>query len=192
MDLAVEWERITSTPSDIVGHVRYMSALAVSMNAQKVVELGVRWGTSTVAWLHGLEQTGGRLWSIDIDPAPDWLQHPAWSFYRGDDLSAGALDWIPSYDLDIVFVDTSHMFEQTTRELLTYAQFVRPGGVIVLHDTELEWSPFDRRHEHRYPVKQAVDWFQHDHPGTVVELRHGCNGMATVHIVHEGEHHVLG
>jgi len=57
-----------------------------------------------------------------------------------------------------VFIDTSHWYEQTLAELNLYRAKVRPGGRIVLHDTELP-QPLFGPPLPRYPVKTAVEEF---------------------------------
>lgn len=155
--LAAEYERLCNTPSDIFLHLPRFVDMVIDLNAQHVIELGTRTGVSTVAWLHGLEQTGGRLTSIDIDPKPDIADHPAWVFIQGDDLDPAIVASLAP--ADIVFIDTSHLFEHTLAELGVYRWLVNPGGVIVLHDTELplpETAPPDHP---RYPVKKAISEF---------------------------------
>lgn len=101
-----------------------------------VVELGVRTGQSTVAFLHAIERIGdGRLWSVDHDTprvAAIVTVHPAWTFVRSDDLRAARRAPTP---IDVLFVDTSHTRPHTHAELAAYAPKVRPGGRIILHDT---------------------------------------------------------
>jgi len=179
IDLEAEWARVRTTPSDIVDHLVYMHALAVGMNAQRIIELGVRHGTSTVAWLHALNLTGGHLWSVDINLPPLGLGvGTSWHFIQGDDMDPDIRAQLPT-DADIVFIDTDHLYGHTVLELEAYSKHVKPGGVIVLHDTELEWSPFDSAHTVRYPVRQAIqDWAgERD-----VEWRSGCYGLAVIHV----------
>lgn len=150
-------ERIAE-PSDIVEHLPTFVELCIELNAQKVIELGVRAGVSTVAWLHGLEFTGGHLWSVDISAGGSSLI-PAdrWTFIQGNDLDLEVLDRLPEL-VDIVFIDTTHSFEQTDKELRAYAPHVRSGGRIVLHDTQVEHpelvDPLPA-----FPVKRAIDIF---------------------------------
>lgn len=178
MDLAAEWERVRTTPSDIVDHLPYMVDLVHQLNAQTVIELGVRHGTSTIAWLYGLEQTGGHLWSVDIDPAPDWLQHDRWTFLMGDDVSSAVVDIMPS-GADIVFIDTTHHYTDTKLELAYYRNLVRPGGVIVCHDTEVARPWRAPRTDPPYPVKRAVEEFT-TRWGLRWEDRPECYGLATI------------
>jgi predicted O-methyltransferase YrrM len=144
------------TPSDINEHLPTFVDLCLELEAKTVIELGTRGGVSTIAWLYGLELTDGRLWSVDVDPAPDF-EHERWTFIQGNDLDRGVLAELPS-SADVVFIDTSHDYQQTVAELNVYRWKVRPGGKIVLHDTELA-HPFGVAARPRFPVKTAVEEF---------------------------------
>lgn len=157
MTLSDAYARNRSTPSDINEHLPTMVALVRDMNATKVVELGTRSGVSTTAWLYALEQTGGRLWSVDIDDKPAIGEHDHWTFIQGDDCTADVFTQLPD-DVDICFIDTSHAYKHTAQELALYRWLVRDGGVIVLHDTELA-QPGDVGPQPPYPVKRAVEEF---------------------------------
>lgn len=153
MDIASLYERVAAQRSDIQEHLGTFVSLA--LQAEKVIELGTRGGVSTVAWLYGLEDHG-HLWSVDISPPPK-LTFAHWTFIQGDDCSREVLDQLPA-DVDVVFVDTSHAYEHTLRELDLYVPRVKPGGRVLLHDTELE-SPDGLVDEPPFPVKKAVEEF---------------------------------
>lgn len=180
INLDAEWERVRTRPSDIVDHLPFMHGLAVGMNAQKIIELGVRHGTSTIAWLHALELTGGHLWSVDVDQRSPWYSREGWTFICGDDMAELVRDQLP-LEADIVFIDTDHLYEHTLAELEVYGAHTRAGGVIVLHDTELEYSPFDRARNVRYPVRRAIEEWVGDRTDAV-EWRAGCYGLAVIHV----------
>jgi predicted O-methyltransferase YrrM len=156
VSLADAYQAACTTPSDIYEHLPVFVQTCLDLDAETVIELGTRGGVSTVAWLYGLEQTGGRLWSVDIDPAPA-MTHPRWTFLQGDDLDPVVFTSLPA-EADVVFIDTSHQYEQTRAELHTYRWKVRPGGRILLHDTELA-RPLGMPAHPRYPVKAAVEEF---------------------------------
>lgn len=156
VNLAAEYERLCRTPSDIVGHLPRFVLMTLEMDASHVIELGTRTGVSTVAWLYALEQTGGWLTSIDIDAKPDIGDHAHWKFIQGDDTDPaiyGQLD-----PADIVFIDTSHLYEHTLIELNLYRWLVKPGGKLVLHDTELA-QPIGAPPRPRFPVRTAIQEF---------------------------------
>ena len=153
-----QYEEARRTPSDIYLHLPLFVSLVQALDAKTVIELGTRGGVSTIAWLYGVEATGGHVWSVDIDPAPE-LQHPQWTFIQGNDLDPTVVRQLP--DAEIVFIDTSHAYQQTMAELNVYRWKVKPGGRIVLHDTELA-HPMGVPQLPRYPVKQAVEDFCFD------------------------------
>jgi cephalosporin hydroxylase len=144
------------TASDIHEHLPTFVDACLALDAKKVIELGTRGGVSTVAWLYGVEQTGGHVWSVDIDPAPP-LTHERWTFTQGNDLDPDVFVSLPT--ADIVFIDTSHHYLQTIAELNLYVHKVRPGGRIFLHDTELAHPEGWTRLQPDYPVKTAVREF---------------------------------
>ncbi len=75
-------------------------------------------------------------------------------------------------------IDTSHLYEQTVKELSLYRWKVRPGGKIVLHDTELE-RPYGSTV--KFPVKRAVEEFCRDECLTWTN-RANNNGLGTIEV----------
>ena len=58
------------------------------------------------------------------------------------------------------------------------AEWVKPGGVICLHDTELERPQASPPTDPPFPVAQAVnDWNDGRHP---IEWVTGCYGLAVI------------
>ena len=149
MDLAAEYARRCATPSDISEFLPRLVELVLETDAGHVIECGAGVGNSTVAWLYGLEQTGGTLTSIDQASAP-LEAHKLWRFIQADDLDPTVLADLDQ--ADIVFIDTGHTLTLTRNELRAYRPLVRPGGYVVLHDTELVIGAMQ-------PVKQAAREF---------------------------------
>ena len=156
MNLAEEYERLCVTPSDINEHLPTFYSLVQRLDAKHVIELGTRSGVSTIAWLHALNATGGRLTSVDVDAKPAIGEHDHWSFIQGDDLSAEVFAQLDM--AEIVFIDTSHLYDHTIRELNLYRWLVKPGGLMVLHDTMLE-RPIGAPVRPAFPVRTAIEEF---------------------------------
>ena len=175
MTLAEEYAARCATPSDIYQHLPTMVELVKLLDAQHVIELGTRTGVSTIAWLHGLESTGGRLTSVDIDEIPPIGEHPHWTYIQGDDMDPEI--YLELEPAEIVFIDTSHEYAQTVRELALYQHLVVPGGVMVLHDTELP-SVGDGHH---YPVRKAIEEFV-AREGYEWRNITGCWGLGVIHL----------
>lgn len=178
VDLAAEYERLCATPSDIYLHLPRFVALVEELDARHVIELGTRTGVSTVAWLYALARTGGRLTSVDVDPQPEIGSFAHWTFVQGDDCDPAVVSALD--DADIVFIDTSHLFEHTARELRIYRHLVRPGGVLVLHDTMLE-RPIGAPARPRFPVRTAVEEFVAEERLSWVNVPE-CWGLAIVKV----------
>lgn len=176
MNLEDAYKQACVTPSDIYQHLPMMVALVGQLDARKVIELGTRGAVSTIAWLYGLAQTEGKLWSVDIDPAPA-LPYDHWKFVQGDDLDPNVFRELPD-SADIVFIDTSHAYQHTLAELNLYRWKVRPGGRIVLHDTELE-QPYGLRRQPPFPVRRAVEEFCAAE-GFAWQNYTNCNGLGII------------
>lgn len=145
MTLDEFYERAHSIGADIAGHLATLREEAST--ARLVIEVGVGHGNSSSAFLMGVRESGGRLWSVDIEPTSitEELQQicPEWEYHVGDSL---ALEPEAPFDVDVLFIDSDHSYESTKAELIAYRKHVRPGGVILLHDTG----------EHQPGVKQAI------------------------------------
>ena len=184
IDLMAEYHRLCDTPSDIYMHLPRFVEMVEALDAQHVIELGTRTGVSTVAFLLGLETTGGRLTSIDIDERPDIGPFDsdtfdAWEFIHGSDLDpsiVGQLD-----EADLIFIDTSHAWAQTLQELYVYDRLVKPGGLLVLHDTELLHPLDSPASDPPFPVRAAVTEFCAEQSYEFKLIRE-CNGLGIVRI----------
>jgi predicted O-methyltransferase YrrM len=178
-DLAREYARLCATPSDIVLHLPRFVAMVEAMNAQHVIELGSRTGVSTVAWLYALAKTGGRLTSVDLDAAPAAGDHDHWTHIQGNDESPEVFAQLEP--ADIVFIDTSHHYEHTARELHLYRQLVKPGGLIVCHDTELPLPEGAPKADPLYPVKRAIERFTAETGDTWTNITE-CYGLGIIKV----------
>lgn len=136
-----------------------------------ILELGSREGTSTAALLAGVEAKGGRVFSVDIDPAYDgaWKGHPLWHFVCCDSCDVekiraeGLLE-----ELDVLFIDSEHTYERVKKELSTWVPRVKPGGLILMHNTE------------SFPdVKKAAQEVIAA-KGLHAEFRPNCNGLGVI------------
>ena len=163
------------TPSDIYQHLPRLHAEASTGNAQ-VIELGVCAGNSTVAFLAAVERHGGHVWSVDIvKPDLPWDTHPQWTLIVGDDIAVA--DQLPN-GVDVVFIDTSHHYTDTLLELSVYVPKVKPGGVVLLHDTEL---PRMKRRDPDWPVRTAIDKYCRQH-GLTPEYVPNCYGLGVIRL----------
>jgi predicted O-methyltransferase YrrM len=173
-----EYERRCAEPSDIFAHLPRLYSEA-SRPEVKVIELGVRAGNSTAAFLLAAEENDGFVWSVDIHPPRvPWFGIERWQFIQGDDL--WIFDQLPD-EVDVLFIDTSHHYEQTVGELELYVPKVRPGGVVLLHDTELETPEGHPPGDPAFPVRVAVQEYCTEHDIAPLFVP-GCNGLGVIHV----------
>lgn len=113
----------------------YNFTAKIPVKEKVVVELGVRYGTSTAALLAAVNDSGGHLYSIDIGAYPEtqkiYKDEPNWTFIQGDDMEV-VKGW--KKPIDHLFIDTSHTFDHTLNELREWGNWVKLGGKITLHD----------------------------------------------------------
>jgi predicted O-methyltransferase YrrM len=181
--LQADYEARLGPWSDIQQHLPELRSSAACYPAGAVLELGVRWGTSTAALLAGVAQAGGHLWSVDIVPPTVsgwWASTGLWTLSIGDDLDPAVAARQPP-ELDVLFIDTSHVYEQTLGELRTYAPRVAPGGLILCHDTELEAPEAAAGAGPPYPVARALDAYCAD-VGWSWTNRVGCYGLGVIEV----------
>jgi cephalosporin hydroxylase len=185
VSVLADYESRCDTPSDICAHLPRLHAEA-SRQGVKVIELGVRSGNSTAAFLSAAESHDGHVWSVDLVGASFPASFNAtgrWTFVCGDDLDPFIVDSLPN-GVDVLFIDTSHHYEHTLAELRLYVPKVAPGGVVLMHDTELE-RPFDAPPDDRpFPVAAAIREFAGE-SGVTVEWVGGCYGLGVLYVPKE-------
>jgi predicted O-methyltransferase YrrM len=152
------FRELCATPSDINEHLATFVAMACMRDSRsrRIIELGVREGASTIAWLHAAEGLG-HVWSVDVNFPSDAsplrsVDRSSWTFVLGRDDDPHVLAALPA-ECDVVFIDTSHTLEQTERELRLYAPRVVRGGFIFLHDT------LENNADSNSPVRTAIERF---------------------------------
>lgn len=149
--------------SDIQEYMPFLYDQARSRPGCRVLELGARRGCSTLAFLAGVAESDGHVWSCDVDDVrrfPDGIgpfgRSPRWTFVQGDDMDPAVQSLLPAQP-DVLFVDTSHEYEHTLQECRAYVPRVAPGGIALFHDTHLMgWPGYDWAGDVA-PVWQALD-----------------------------------
>ncbi len=146
----------------------------------RVLEIGSRTGNSTLAFLFAAKETGGHVWSVDIDPGvpanPDgmlpWAGDPDWTFTAGDATDPAVAAQQPA-EVDILFIDAGHLYAETKAELALYMPRLAPGGTALFHDTRLDWDEFG--------VRRALDFYCGLHGLTWCDLPGTCGlGVVTL------------
>lgn len=192
--LAQRYEMLCREPSDVFEHLPTFVRTVEELNATKVIELGTRYAVSTVAWLYALERTGGHLWAVDcsfpvaapgsdvnlVDPQGPLGVVPWFTFVLGMDDWPAVLDALPT-EVDAIFVDTQHTYEQTKLELELYFPRVRSGGRMLFHDTSLLETGNATTPQPPYPVRTALVEFCNE-CGLEYKIEDHCSGLGTLYV----------
>jgi hypothetical protein len=134
------------------GLARAIWCLVRHLRPRNVIETGVLHGVTSRFILEAFERNGdGHLWSIDLPPLEDALQHEVgvavlnqlkgrWSYIRGS--SKRRLPGILSHlgEIDIFVHDSLHSEHNVRFELDRAFAALRPGGAIVVDDVDANWG----------------------------------------------------
>jgi predicted O-methyltransferase YrrM len=138
LSLTVQIMRDDSS-ADISNHLPVLSMLITEFGLRNIVELGVRAGNSTLVLLEAARRIGGRVLSIDVEPCLEARTRvdnagfsDIWKFLEGSDLDVSEAD-IPQ-PIDLLFIDTSHLYGHTVEELKKYSPYLSKGAWIAFHD----------------------------------------------------------
>lgn len=128
--------------NDIKDEMPVLHQRAMAYPLVQVLEIGVRSGQSTSAFLAACARSmgGGHLWSVDMaepEVPEHWYDCGYWTFCRSmsQDVVPELLGWPTSYQ--VLFIDGDHTRAGALADLRRFVPYVAPGGVVLVHDTKL-------------------------------------------------------
>jgi cephalosporin hydroxylase len=167
--LQEEFISACNTESDIFQHLPLFNILAKT--CKHVTEFGVRWGTSSTAWLNN----DVVLRAYDIKAFPEAVTLFDKAKKQGKDAELIIADTAAIADIeetDLLFIDSLHTADHILKELRFHH---RVRKYLIFHDT----VTFGDIGEDGGPgVMHAVQAFLHSNPNWVVlENRTNCKGL---------------
>jgi len=118
-------------------HILTLYSIALGMNAKRILELGVRNGSTTLPLLMAAKKTGGSLTSVDIQDTtfapPSDIDTSSWNFLKMDALTFLKQD-NPTVPYDLIYIDDWHAYDHVKAELSEIDRLVSPRSVILIHD----------------------------------------------------------
>jgi cephalosporin hydroxylase len=129
--------------TDISDHLPTLFQESLSIQPRVIVELGVRDGESTFVFQRVAKCCGARGVSVDIEPFTDRESDERWKFVQSDDIAFAKR--FPAWcrengfpdGIDILFIDTTHFYEHTVREIKHWFPLFAPPAKVFFHDTNL-------------------------------------------------------
>ena len=167
-------DSVPQTTQDFAEFKYLLYDVITSIKAQKVFETGTNVGDSTRILSKALEETGGKLVTIDLKP-PENNWPESWplkniQFAQGDASKLQIKD-----SIDVLFLDDDHAAEAVKQRLQNLGPAVRVGGKIALHDTcHSEFGPGIFKAVHDFCRENAL-WYTHyplGHGMIIIEVSH--------------------
>ncbi len=130
-------------PTDISDHLRTLFIESLKSSPRLIVELGVRGGESTFVFERVAKLTGARLVSVDIEECISASSFEGWTFVQQDDVGFGLdfPDWCKRNglepEIDVLFIDTSHLYDHTVQEIEIWFPHLSEHGKVLFHDTNM-------------------------------------------------------
>jgi len=164
-------EGIKQYPRAMRFYVLMMYEIIRESKPTKVLEIGVQNAQSSKTMLMAMGLNNhGTLVSIDHKNRSEVLDaefsdlKERWKFIKGDSHAPesvqAAKDHLEEGELyDMLFIDGDHSYEGAKQDFVEYSELVKPGGVVMLHDTvntdqgvNKLWAEID------WPEKFNLDW----------------------------------
>jgi predicted O-methyltransferase YrrM len=175
-----DWYEDTAR-ADSIGEINVpamsmIQGLVMGSAITRIVQLGHYYGYSAllVGFMLRAMGAGGKLFSIDIDPKATeftqrWVDRAGLrgqvQLHLGDsaakaslEASVRALGDMPQ----LILLDSSHQYEHTLRELDLWVPRMKPGSIMLLHDTSVFAQSFDTAAAGG--VQKALDDWLPNHP----------------------------
>ncbi|MFH1081399.1 MAG: class I SAM-dependent methyltransferase [Pseudomonadota bacterium] len=130
--------------TDICDHLETLFLDTLGIRSRLIVELGSGDGESTFVLERIAKLWKAKLVSVDIEDRRNVSSYRDRLFVHRDDVAFAKEfeDWCRRHHLepviDILFIDTSHVFEHTVQEIHAWCPFLAPRCKVIFHDTNLK------------------------------------------------------
>jgi len=139
--------------SAISDYINFFFEIVIKEKPNLIVELGVNMGFSTRAFLAGLHKNKkGKLISVDIEDFGNLniskKFRKKWLFFHENDIDfSKKFQNICSRNkikpkINILFIDTSHEYQHTLKELKVFEKYMSKNSLYIFHDSNLNWYYF--------------------------------------------------
>jgi cyclopropane fatty-acyl-phospholipid synthase-like methyltransferase len=107
---------------------KYLSKMG---KGKKILEIGVQRGGSIITWA----ATGADVYGIDLESAPEFLQHPRIHLAKGNAYTVEAVEHFKKQGkYSMIVEDGSHKPEDIVWAAKWYSELLEDDGVMILED----------------------------------------------------------
>lgn len=133
--------------TDISSHLPSIFVYCILQKADIIVEAGVRDGESTIAFAKTLNFHDALLIGLDIENGPSKVYSKIKNSFF---ICMNDLDFpqyyqsnpdLKNHALDIIFIDTSHYYDQTLAEIEKFVPVLAANGFLLFHDSYMSPLP---------------------------------------------------
>jgi len=108
----------------------------------KILELGVKEGTSTKKFIELCNLNNGFLTSIDINDCSNVVKSDRWKFIHSSDDNFENIDKNIPKNLDFIFIDSLHEPNHIEKVFYHYYKFLKKKGICIIDD--ISWLPYSK------------------------------------------------
>lgn len=133
-----QWvEGFAEKHTDISDHLMTLYKTAVSSKPTLIVELGVRGADSSRVLGKAAQECDALLIGVDIMDC-DYHDMPNAIFCKMDDIRfAERFRDFCKKTIDVLFIDTSHLYDHTLQEVESFFPLLSDNAVVIFHDTNM-------------------------------------------------------
>lgn len=134
--------------TDISDHLISLFKQTIASNPKLIVEIGIRSGESSFVFNRAAIVCDSFLVGVDIDDCSSvykkMKKRGKRKFIKGDDIEIGksfqqtmkSLKYPTT--IDVLFIDTSHLYDHTVKEINTWFPLLSKKCTVIFHDTNLK------------------------------------------------------
>lgn len=167
---------LSEHPCDEVGGTLYclnLYALAESVKARNVLEIGTGWGCSTAAFAASLSKRNGTITSVD---SHDRVEPKCRALINGTSVTVNFVlsrfeDYAHTSTVDVLYVDTDWTQESIESCRDKYYDLLNPGGLFIvdgvfgqpgptafMRDSRLRFMPLSYSDDYAHAVHRKEPW----------------------------------
>jgi predicted O-methyltransferase YrrM len=133
---------------DLSDHLETLYRQAYEMSPKVIVELGVSSGQSSKTFDRVSRELGSIIFGCDVEPTIGFSYSDICNgnFVQMDDIQFSRLYASNvGRPIDVLFIDTSHLYEHTVQEIAHWFPLLADKAVVMFHDTNMNGKNYVRK-----------------------------------------------